>query len=88
MVDDAAEAVANWGGKADAWFLDGFAPSRNPGMWSDALLADVAARTAPGGRAATYSVAGHVRRGLAAGGFTVERMPGFAGKRHMSRGQL
>lgn len=81
MVDDAAEAVANWGGKADAWFLDGFAPSRNPGMWSDALLADVAARTAPGGRAATYSVAGHVRRGLAAGGFTVERMPGFAGKR-------
>ena len=81
MVGDAAAAVANWEGKADAWFLDGFAPSRNPAMWGEALLADVAAHTAQGGRAATYSVAGHVRRALAAGGFAVERMPGFAGKR-------
>ena len=81
MVADAAEAVAGWQGKADAWFLDGFAPDRNPAMWRAALLADVAARTAPGGRAATYSVAGHVRRALADGGFTVERMPGFGHKR-------
>ena len=39
---DAAEALAQWTGRADAWFLDGFAPARNPGMWSDEVLAGVA----------------------------------------------
>ncbi len=81
MIADAAPAVAGWQGKADAWFLDGFAPAKNPAMWSAALLADVARKTAPGGRAATYSVAGHVRRALGAAGFAVERRPGFGGKR-------
>ncbi|MCG8441814.1 MAG: tRNA (5-methylaminomethyl-2-thiouridine)(34)-methyltransferase MnmD, partial [Caulobacterales bacterium] len=66
---------------ADAWFLDGFAPARNPDMWTGDVLAALAARTAPGARAATYTVAGAVRRGLEAAGFTVEKKPGFAGKR-------
>jgi tRNA 5-methylaminomethyl-2-thiouridine biosynthesis bifunctional protein len=78
---DAAEALDQWDGKADAWFLDGFAPSANPAMWSDAVLARVAARSAPGARAATFTVAGHVRRGLQAAGFAVERRPGFGRKR-------
>ena len=51
-------------------------------------MAQVAAHTAPGGSFATYTAAGHVRRALAAAGFAVTRAPGFAGKRHMSRGQL
>lgn len=67
----------------DAWYLDGFAPSRNPDMWSAELMAEVFRLTAPGGRFATYAAAGFVRRNLAAAGFIVERRPGFAGKREM-----
>lgn len=78
---DVGDALAGWNGMADAWFLDGFAPARNPEMWTDAVLAAVARRSAPGARLATYTVAGHVRRALAAGGFAVERLPGFGGKR-------
>ena len=51
-------------------------------------MAEIGRHTAPGGSFATYTAAGHVRRALAAAGFTVERAPGFAGKRHMSRGRL
>lgn len=71
----------------DAWYLDGFAPSRNPDMWSAELMAEVFRLTAPGGRFATYAAAGFVRRNLLAAGFTVERQPGFAGKREMLCGQ-
>ena len=80
-VMDAAPALDAWTGQADAWFLDGFAPSVNPAMWTDGLMALVAARSAPGARAATYTVAGQARRALAAAGFTLERRPGFGGKR-------
>ena len=83
---DARETLPAWPGRADAWFLDGFAPAKNPELWSDALLAEVGRHTAPGGSFATYTAAGHVRRALAAAGFQVGRVPGFAGKRHMSRG--
>ncbi|MDB5446407.1 MAG: hypothetical protein JWQ97_1724, partial [Phenylobacterium sp.] len=78
---EAAEALAGWQGLADAWFLDGFSPALNPAMWSDEVLGLVAARSAPGARAATFTVAGQVRRGLAAGGFAVEKRPGFGRKR-------
>ena len=85
---DANDTLPDWRGAADAWFLDGFSPARNPDMWSDDLMAAVAAHTRPGGTFATYSAAGHVRRALAAAGFAVERRPGFAGKRHMTCGAL
>ena len=77
---DAARALEAWTGSADAWFLDGFAPSRNAGMWSERVLAGVSARSAPGARVATFTVAGMVRRGLAAQGFLVEKKPGFGRK--------
>lgn len=73
---------------ADAWYLDGFAPSRNPEMWSAELLRAVAASTTAGGTCATYSAAGWVRRNLAAAGFSVEKRSGHAGKRDMSVGVL
>jgi tRNA 5-methylaminomethyl-2-thiouridine biosynthesis bifunctional protein len=81
VVADVAEALGAWRGCADAWFLDGFAPARNPAMWRDEVLALVAARSAPGATAATFTVAGAVRRGLAAAGFAVEKQPGFGRKR-------
>lgn len=73
---------------ADAWFLDGFSPDRNPAMWSDGLLRLVAERSVPGATAATFTVAGAVRRGLAAAGFEVRKTPGFGHKREMTRARL
>lgn len=71
----------------DAWYLDGFAPSRNPDMWSAELMYEVFSHTTTGGTFATYAAAGFVRRNLAAAGFVVERRPGFAGKREMLFGR-
>jgi len=74
--------------EADAWYLDGFSPARNPEMWSAELMRLVAGRTAEGGTFATYSAAGWVRRNLQAAGFSVEKRPGHVGKRDMSAGVL
>ncbi len=84
ITGDARETLPTWLGHADAWFLDGFAPARNPELWAPELMAEVARHTAPGGTAATYTAAGHVRRALAEAGFTVNRIPGYGRKRHMT----
>ncbi|RDJ11480.1 tRNA (5-methylaminomethyl-2-thiouridine)(34)-methyltransferase MnmD [Rhizobium grahamii] len=67
----------------DAWYLDGFAPSRNADMWSAELMRLVYEKSRINGTFATYAAAGFVRRNLIAAGFTVERRSGFAGKREM-----
>lgn len=87
-VGDATRTLPAWEGAADAWFLDGFAPAKNPALWGAELMAEVARHTRPGGTFATYTAAGHVRRALAAAGFGVERRPGFGRKKHMSAGRL
>ncbi|SDE11546.1 tRNA (5-methylaminomethyl-2-thiouridine)(34)-methyltransferase MnmD [Ruegeria marina] len=83
---DARQTLPAWDGLADAWFLDGFSPARNPELWEQELLNHVANHTAPGGTVATYTAAGFVRRGLAAAGFSVTRTPGYGRKRHMTQG--
>ncbi|MBU3031058.1 tRNA (5-methylaminomethyl-2-thiouridine)(34)-methyltransferase MnmD [Paracoccus sp. XHP0099] len=88
IVGDARETLPAWTGRADAWFLDGFSPARNPEMWSGTLMAEVGRHSAPGASFATYTAAGHVRRALEAAGFEVERRPGFGSKRHMSAGRM
>lgn len=85
---DARETVSNSCVRADAWFLDGFAPAQNPEMWGDELLARVAAKTAPGGTFATFTAVGRIRRSLAAHGFEVERISGFGRKPHMTKGRM
>jgi tRNA 5-methylaminomethyl-2-thiouridine biosynthesis bifunctional protein len=80
-VGDAAWALDQWSGQADAWFLDGFSPALNPGMWSPEVMDGIAARSAPGARLATFTVAGAVRRGLSERGFVVEKKPGHGRKR-------
>lgn len=84
---DARSTLPNWQGKADAWFLDGFSPAKNPELWSEDLMQEVGRHTAPGGSFATYTAAGHVRRALTEAGFTVSRAKGYGHKRHMSIGQ-
>jgi tRNA 5-methylaminomethyl-2-thiouridine biosynthesis bifunctional protein len=80
-IGEAAWALRQWDGRADAWFLDGFSPALNPEMWREAVLAGVAARSAPGAAVATFTVAGAVRRGLQAAGFAVDKRPGHGAKR-------
>ena len=87
-VGDVGWALSQWTGRADAWFLDGFAPSTNPDMWSDAVMDGIAARSAPGARVATFTVAGAVRRGLAERGFAVEKRPGHGRKRERLEARL
>lgn len=79
---------ANLVQKVDAWFLDGFAPSKNPDMWSDRLFATLATTAKPGGTFATFTAAGFVRRGLQQAGFSVTRRKGFGPKREMLVGEL
>ena len=85
---DARETLAHWSGQANAWFLDGFSPAKNPELWENRLMREVAMHTAPQGTFATYTAAGAVRRALEAAGFEVERAPGFGRKRHMTQGIL
>ncbi|WP_417268978.1 tRNA (5-methylaminomethyl-2-thiouridine)(34)-methyltransferase MnmD [Celeribacter sp.] len=86
IIGDARETLAAWDAQADAWFLDGFSPQKNPELWGDDLMQTVGHHTITGGTFATYTAAGHVRRKLTDAGFAVERVTGYGRKRHMSRG--
>ncbi|MDP5307094.1 tRNA (5-methylaminomethyl-2-thiouridine)(34)-methyltransferase MnmD [Paracoccus spongiarum] len=87
VIGDARDCLPGWTGRADAWFLDGFSPARNPEMWSACLMAEVGRHSAAGASLATYTAAGHVRRALQDAGFAVTRRPGFGTKRHMTIGR-
>lgn len=73
---------------ADAFFLDGFSPAKNPELWSPELCRALARLAAPGATLATWSVAGHVRTALSDAEFDLEKRPGFAGKRDMLTGRF
>ncbi|MBL8485820.1 MAG: bifunctional tRNA (5-methylaminomethyl-2-thiouridine)(34)-methyltransferase MnmD/FAD-dependent 5-carboxymethylaminomethyl-2-thiouridine(34) oxidoreductase MnmC [Rhodocyclaceae bacterium] len=85
---DAADLLPRLDSGADAVFLDGFAPDRNPDLWSEAVCHGLARQCAPGATLATWSVAGSVREHLRRAGFEVGKRPGFAGKREMLVGHL
>lgn len=87
VFDDVAEALPNLNASVDAWFLDGFAPAKNPGMWNDALYAQMARLSHAGTTLATFTAAGEVRRGLSAAGFDVEKRKGYGRKRDMVVGR-
>lgn len=80
-IGEAESVLAGLQGSFDAWFLDGFAPARNPEMWSGKIFQQIARLSAPGARLATFTVAGGVRRELERVGFAVEKKPGFGSKR-------
>lgn len=81
---DAAAVLPRLRLQADAFFLDGFAPARNPAMWQPRVLKSLAALAAPGATLATWSAAGALREGLAAVGFAPRRAPGAGGKRDIT----
>lgn len=74
--------------RADAWFLDGFAPACNPQMWLDKTITQVRAHSKPGTTLATFTSVGRIKRALADAGFRVEKTRGFGRKRDMLAGQL
>ncbi|HGY5803588.1 TPA: tRNA (5-methylaminomethyl-2-thiouridine)(34)-methyltransferase MnmD, partial [Serratia marcescens] len=79
---------ASMNNQVDAWFLDGFAPAKNPDMWTEQLFAAMARFARPEGSFATFTAAGFVRRGLQQAGFQVNRCKGFGQKREMLAGGL
>lgn len=87
-IDDVASSLSNAEAQCDAWFLDGFAPSKNADMWSPETMAQIARLSRPGAIAATYTVAGDVRRNLTAAGFHVEKKPGHGRKRERLEARL
>ncbi|MFV9682289.1 bifunctional tRNA (5-methylaminomethyl-2-thiouridine)(34)-methyltransferase MnmD/FAD-dependent 5-carboxymethylaminomethyl-2-thiouridine(34) oxidoreductase MnmC [Pseudomonas sp. NY15367] len=88
MIGDVLDCLPQLDARVDAWFLDGFAPAKNPEMWTDTLFAELARLSAPGATLATFTSAGFVRRGLIAAGFAVVRVKGFGHKREMLAGPL
>lgn len=88
LIGDATACLSGLAVKADAWFLDGFAPSRNPEMWQPALFEEMARLSYAHTTFATFTSAGMVRRGLAAVGFAVNKQPGFGRKREMINGHF
>lgn len=84
-IGDAATCLPQWDTDVDAWFLDGFAPKKNPDMWSDILYCTMRRLSKKGTTAATFTVAGHVRRGIESAGFEVVKTPGFGNKKQMSK---
>ncbi|MBV1932600.1 MAG: FAD-dependent 5-carboxymethylaminomethyl-2-thiouridine(34) oxidoreductase MnmC [Porticoccaceae bacterium] len=67
----------------DAWFLDGFAPAKNPAMWTDELFQRMTDLSNPQTTFSTFTAAGMVRRGLVNTGFVVNKVPGYGSKREM-----
>lgn len=83
---DVHEALEHIHATVDAWFLDGFAPAKNPAMWEAPLYTQMARLSNTNATFATFTAAGHVRRHLQEAGFTVEKVKGFGNKREMLRG--
>ena len=88
-IEQAIEDLASYGGDiVDAWYLDGFAPDRNPEMWTERLFGCMAIASRNNASFATFTAAGHVRRGLTRAGFQVSKSPGFGHKRENMYGRL
>src|SRR6185369_6222008 len=86
LFGDAQALLPQLVARADALYLDGFAPAKNPQLWTPAVFTALARLCAPGATVATWSVASGVRDGLTSAGFRVEKRPGFGAKRDMLAG--
>ncbi len=86
LLEPVTEALSRLAARVHGWYLDGFAPARNPEMWSDTVMDHLARLSQPGTRLATFTAAGAVRRGLAARGFKMAKRAGFGNKREMLTG--
>ena len=88
LVGDVMDTLPFCGMAVDAWFLDGFAPAKNPDMWHPELFQAMARLSAPEATFATFTSAGAVKRGLEEAGFAVGKVKGYGRKREMLCGKL
>ncbi|UVL38951.1 bifunctional tRNA (5-methylaminomethyl-2-thiouridine)(34)-methyltransferase MnmD/FAD-dependent 5-carboxymethylaminomethyl-2-thiouridine(34) oxidoreductase MnmC [Pseudomonas sp. B21-040] len=86
LIGDALEQLPQLDAQIDAWFLDGFAPAKNPDMWTAELFAELARLAAPGSTISTFTSTGWVRRLLNGAGFKMKRTPGIGHKWEILRG--
>jgi tRNA 5-methylaminomethyl-2-thiouridine biosynthesis bifunctional protein len=86
LIGDVLDMLPQLDGQIDAWFLDGFAPAKNPEMWTPELFAELARLAAPGSTIGTFTSTGWVRRALNAAGFKMKRVPGIGHKWEVLRG--
>lgn len=88
IFDDIKDALPDMVDKQDFWFLDGFAPAKNPDMWQDDLYENMARLSHNETRFSTFTAAGKVKRGLKNAGFDAEKVKGFGSKRDMLIGKF
>ncbi|BBR52894.1 MULTISPECIES: bifunctional tRNA (5-methylaminomethyl-2-thiouridine)(34)-methyltransferase MnmD/FAD-dependent 5-carboxymethylaminomethyl-2-thiouridine(34) oxidoreductase MnmC [Pseudomonas] len=88
MVGDALAQLPTLDAQVDVWFLDGFAPAKNPDMWTPELFAQLARLSRPGTTLGTFTTTGWVRRGLIAAGFAMRKVPGIGKKWEVMHGQF
>ncbi|HEK1688106.1 TPA: bifunctional tRNA (5-methylaminomethyl-2-thiouridine)(34)-methyltransferase MnmD/FAD-dependent 5-carboxymethylaminomethyl-2-thiouridine(34) oxidoreductase MnmC [Pseudomonas putida] len=88
LVGDVLEQLPQLDAPIDAWFLDGFAPAKNPDMWTPELFAQLARLSRPGTTLGTFTTTGWVRRGLAAAGFAIKKVPGLGKKWEVMGGEF
>ena len=87
LIGDANQTLPELKAHVDAWFMDGFAPAKNPDMWQSMLFEQMARLSHSETTFATFTTAGEVKRGLQAAGFEVFKAPGFGKKREMLYGR-
>ncbi len=88
FLGDVLEVLPKFQPPIDCYFLDGFAPKKNPEMWSEAVVLQLKAHAKSGTSFATFTAAGFVKRNLESAGFTVRKVSGFGKKREMLVGYL
>ncbi|VVN10159.1 tRNA 5-methylaminomethyl-2-thiouridine biosynthesis bifunctional protein MnmC [Pseudomonas fluorescens] len=88
LIGDALDQLPQLDAQVDAWFLDGFAPAKNPDMWTAELFAQLARLAAPGSTISTFTSTGWVRRLINAAGFKMKRTPGIGHKWEILRGEF
>ena len=86
LIGDALELFGQLDTKVDAWFLDGFAPAKNPDMWTPELFAELARLSHASTTLGTFTSTGYVRRRLNEAGFKMKRVPGLGKKWEVLKG--
>lgn len=80
LIGDVLEQLPQLDAQIDVWFLDGFAPAKNPDMWTPELFAQLARLSHPGTVLGTFTTTGWVRRSLVDAGFAMKKVPGIGKK--------
>lgn len=86
LIGDALELLGQLDAKVDAWFLDGFAPAKNPDMWTPELFTELARLSTTRTTLGTFTSTGYVRRRLNDAGFKIKRVPGLGKKWEVLKG--